>query len=304
MEEEMADYYDVERVRKALSGPVPSVNPVFEKDGTINWKKTDDLMDFMVESGAKTLLLTFGDSNLHLLSEAETLEFNQHMISVAGGRAMTIACSKRWTQPLQLEFAQKMKEAGADVVIPFYPDWAGSASADRLAECFKEIGAILPVMILSALEGRGTPLSVYEKLTPEDGIVAVKDDSPMPYGMELGHRIREKFAYLSGGTASMFLEEVPYGADGYLSVYARCFPEFAKEFWKTYQSGTIREAAAVVEKYEFPLMRIWDEMHFDAVHHGLQEIAGVGTRYRRAPYVELTDEQMEKLRAMIDTFRK
>lgn len=290
---------DKDSVRAAISRPVPSVNPVFTKKGDIDWKKTEDLIDFMIQNGAKALLLTFGDSNLSLLSEKEVLEFNRRFVSVTAGRAMTITCSKRWTQPLQREFAQAMKETGADLYIPYFPDWGGSADAERLAECIRELGGIMPVMILSALEGRGTPLSVFDQLTEKDGVVAVKDDTPMPYGMELGYRIREKFAFLSGGTASMFLEEAPYGADGYLSVYARCFPEVSEKFWKAYTGKSIKDAASIVEKYELPLLRIWDKMHFDAVNHALQEIAGVGTRYRRSPYSELTEEQMEELRSML-----
>ncbi|MCQ2400729.1 MAG: hypothetical protein MJ059_02265 [Lachnospiraceae bacterium] len=40
-------------------------------------------------------------------------------------------------------------------------------------------------------------------------------------------------------------------------------------------------------------------MNFDAVMHGMQELAGVGTRYRRAPYGSLSDGQMEILKATL-----
>lgn len=61
----------------------------------------------------------------------------------------------------------------------------------------------------------------------------------------------------------------------------------------------MKEAVRIIEFYELPVQKIWDEMNFDAVMHGMQELAGVGTRYRRAPYGTLNDEQMEKLKATL-----
>lgn len=298
----MNKYYDVAMVREAITSPVPSVNPVFTKDGEIDWDKTAGLMDFFIQTGSKAILLTFGDSNLHILSDDEIAQFNKCMADTAAGRVMTISCSGRWNHDKNIAFARFVSEAGCDIHIPFYPDWAASCDAALLAQCFRDIGKIMPVMLLTAIEGRGIPFPTIEALTPADGIVAVKDDVPMPYGRDLGYRIRDKFAFLSGGTASGFLAEVPYGADGYLSVYARCFPQISDEFWKTYKTGTLLQAAKVVEKYELPLRDLWNSMHFDAVNHALQELAGVGTRYRRAPYSSLTDEQMEKLKELIKSF--
>lgn len=293
------NYYDVAAVREALTSVVPSVNPVFEKNGEINWKKTADLMDFMIAGGAKVLLLTYGDSLVSALSIEETVKFNELMADVAAGRVMTISCAPKMTQKEEIAFAERMRDKGLDVHIPMFNDWAGSMDHVLMAECFRQIGKIMPVMLLSAMDGGGLPHSLYPLVTPEDGIVAVKDDKPMPYGRELGHLIRDKFAFLSGGTASMFLEEVPYGADGYLSVFARCFPQVGQEFWKAYTSGDIKEAARVIEVYELPVQRMWDKAHFDAVMHAMQELAGVGTRWRRAPYSSLNDGQMEQVADML-----
>lgn len=295
----MNRYYDVNAVREALTSVVPSVNPVFEENGDIDWKKTADLMDFMIEGGARTLLLTYGDSLVSSLTFEESVKFNETLKDVANGRVMTISCGPKLQWKEQISYAEHMKEKGLDVHIPMFNDWGGSLDHTLLAECYKEIGKIMPVMILTAMDGGGLPLSLYPLLSPLDGIVAVKDDRAMPYGRDLGGLIRDKFAFLSGGTASMFLEEAPYGADGYLSVFGRCFPKVGQAFWKAYNEGNLKEAVRIIEFYELPVQKIWDEMNFDAVMHGMQELAGVGTRYRRAPYGTLSGEQMEKLKAML-----
>lgn len=292
-------YKDAATVREALSSPVPSVNPVFCENGDIDWEKTKGLIDFFIETGSKALLITYGDSLLSVLDDEEIYQLNKLMTDTAAGRAMTIACGGCWDLKRHKALAEAMKDAGADLYIPYFPDWAQSADAALLTGCFKEIGKIMPVMLLTAMGGRGIPYQVFDALSPNDGIFAVKNDTPMPYSKELGYRIRDKFAYLSGGTASFFLEEYPYGADGYLSVYARCFPEVSDLFWKTFKENGIKESAAVIEKYELPVRRFWDKAHFAAVTHAMQEIAGVGSRYRRTPYSSLTDAQMEELKALL-----
>jgi len=292
-------YYEVEAVREALTSVVPSVNPVFEKDGEINWKKTADLMDFMIEGGAKTLLLTYGDSLVSSLSVEETLKFNEILVDVGKGRVMTVSCSPMISMKEHLTFAERMKEIGADVYIPMFADWGGSQDFRLLAECYRTLGKLMPLMVLTTVEPAGLPYEFFSLISPGDGLVAVKDDKAMPYGADLGPVIRDKFAFLSGGTASMFLEEVPYGADGYLSVFGRCFPKVGQDFWKAYTAGDMAEARRLIEYYEDPVQKIWDELHFDAVMHGMQELAGVGTRWRRAPYGSLSDEEMEKLADML-----
>ena len=109
-------------------------------------------------------------------------------------------------------------------------------------------------------------------------------------------------AYLSGGRAFNFLDTAAYGADGYLSVYARMYPQVSNAFWQAYTSGDMKEAIALVEKYDIALFVDFiakNGLDFSAVIQGMYETAGVGSRWRRFPYSSLTDAQMEKLKAFV-----
>lgn len=298
----MNKYYDISLVRENITGPVPSLNPQFNKDGSIDWKSTANIVDFLVQSGAKTILLTYGDSLLSILTDKEVLELNKLLVDTVNKRAMVIGCGRIWNFEQNSEFSKYCRDIGCDIAIPVFPDWSQSADMSLLADCFLELGKIMPLMILTnMLNGRGMPVGVYDKLSADCGVVAVKDDTAMPYGREMGVHIRDKFAYLSGGTKNLFLSHVPYGADGYLSVFARVFPEVSNAFWQSYSEGKYKEAMDVIEKYEFPLLKFWqaDGKQFDATIHGMYEIAGLGQRYRRAPYSSLNDCQMEQVREFL-----
>ena len=71
------EFYEVACVREALQGPVPSVTPQFFKSGEIDWKATGNVIEAMVAGGAKSLLVTNGDSLLTILTDKETMEFNR-----------------------------------------------------------------------------------------------------------------------------------------------------------------------------------------------------------------------------------
>ena len=295
-------YYDVACVREAIHSPVPSITPQFFRDGEIDWKNTDNVIENCIAGGAKALLVTHGDSLLHILSDEETTELNRHVAQISCGRAMVIACSKQWPHKLMREFAERSKEDGCDLIIPFYPNWCGGLDKDAVVICMKELGAIMPIMLLSCMMGNGIPQDVLDRFSNNDGLVAMKDDSGSVYGKNILSHIRDRIAYLSGGRAYNFLDTAAYGADGYLSVYARMYPQISGRFWSAYTGGNMREAISLVERYDIALFAEFiakNGMDFSAVIQGMYETAGVGSRWRRFPYSSLNDEQMDKLKSFV-----
>ena len=291
-------YYDVSAVREAIhAAPVPSISTPFLKNGEIDYKSLATYTDFLVESGAKALLLTPGDSLFSLLSDKEQLEVNRAVVDACNHRAMVIGCEKGMYLSRMTEFAERYRDFGGDIMIPFAPEWCKHNSTENLIEYYKACGKIIPTMLLSCNNG-GLPVSVYDETGPSDGIVAVKDDMALPYGTKALPHIRDKMAYLSGGRMETFLYYAPYGADGYLAVFARAFPQVDKMFWEKYNSGDLKGAVSVIEEYEIPFFKWCEEnkVHFDSGIRGMIEIAGLATRYARHPFDHLTDTQIESLR--------
>ena len=123
----------------------------------------------------------------------------------------------------------------------------------------------------------------------------------MPYGKEALALTRHKFAFLQGGRAYNYMDVEPFGADGYLSVYSRVYPDLSNRWWNAYHSGDIKTAVELVGRYDCEFFDLADNngMHFSAAIQGLYEIAGLGSRWRRPPYSSLTDAQMEILRQFL-----
>lgn len=297
-------YYDIAAVREAITSIVPSISTPFLENGDVDFATLKSMTDFLIESGAKTLLITLGDSLLSVLTDREVFELTRTVVDAADHRAMVIGCTKQWCLPQAIEFANACVDMGCDMVIPTPPDWAHHCTADNLQKYYETIGAIAPVMLLSNLtSGRGIPMSLYEKMGPEQGIMAVKDDMPGNYGRRMGPIIKDKMAFLSGGRVENFLDTAPYGADGYLSIFARMFPELEKPYFKAIKEGRYAEAAYFVDTIEAPFLD-WcaqNSVCFDAAIRGMMEIAGVAKRYARFPYSSLSDEKMDSLKQWLQS---
>ncbi len=294
-------YYDVSAVREAIhAAPVPSISTPFLKNGEIDYKSLATYTDFLVESGAKALLLTPGDSHFAVLGDEEQLEVNRVVVDACNHRAMVIGAADRMYYNRMVEFAEKYRDFGGDLLIPFAPDWCSYTTDDTLLEYYKACGKVAPTMLLSCNCG-GLSNRIYDSVGPENGIVAVKDDKALPYGTKALPHIRDKMAYLSGGRMETFLYYAPYGADGYLAVFARAFPDVDKRFWSAYNNGDLAGAVKIIEDYEIAFFD-WcsaNGVHWDSGIRGMIEIAGLAPRYTRHPFTHITDEQIEKLRQFL-----
>ncbi|WP_167859785.1 dihydrodipicolinate synthase family protein [Paenibacillus cymbidii] len=292
---------DLERVKHYLNGPIASVSTPFDREGEIDYAALRNCVEFIVEGGSGTVLLTYGDSLYSILTDREIAEVTRVTVEQVAGRKLVVTAGNWWTGE-SVRFAEYCRSLGADLYMPLPPNWAGSCTPQTLAQHFRRIGQVMPVMAVTALgPGVALPLKVAETLLEENdnGIVAVKDDICGPYGRRLANLVAGRWAFLSGGRKENHLDQLPYGADAYLSMYMRFKPEIALRYWRLVQAGNTREAAAIVRDYDIALIEFGTGLgvDFDAVIHGSLELFGIARRWRRLPYNNLTDEQMEKLKA-------
>ncbi|RAV11484.1 dihydrodipicolinate synthase family protein [Paenibacillus contaminans] len=293
-----------DKVKAYLKGPIASVSTPFDREGNIDYKALRNVVDFIVETASSgTILLTYGDSLYSILTDAEIAEVTRVVVEQNAGRKLVVATGNWWTGE-SIRFAGYCKDIGVDVYMPLAPHWAGSSTVQTLVEHFTRISDVMPVMVVTALApGVGVPLAAIKTLVEgNNGIVAVKDDIVGAYGRRLAHMVEGRWTFLSGGRKENHLDALPYGADAYLSMYMRFKPDIAHQYWAAVQANDIREAARIVNVYDISFMDTVAELgsDFDAVIHGAMELFGVAERWRRPPYNNLTDDQMEKLKLFFD----
>jgi 4-hydroxy-tetrahydrodipicolinate synthase len=289
-----------DKARHHITGPISSISTPFDQHGEIDEAALRRVVEFAItEAKSETLLLTYGDSLYSVLTDREIADVTRITVEQNAGRKLVVAAGSWWTGE-SVRFAEYCRDLGVDVFMPLPPNWAGSVSETTLVDYFETIARTIPVMVVTAIgPGVSVPLGAINRLLDGDnGIVAIKDDICGPYGRRLAALTHQKWAFLSGGRKENHLDQLPYGAHAYLSLYMRFFPAIAHRYWAAIQAGNHAETVAIINRYDIPFIDFCGKhgVHFDAVVHGAMEIAGIAPRWRRAPYTSLNDPQMEQLK--------
>ena len=292
-------------IRAALSGPCPSINTPFTRDGAIDFDGLRAELDFVLDAGARVVILTYGDSLYSILTDDEVAEVTRAVVEHVNHRAMTVAADRIWWTGKTAEFAKYCVDVGADVLMVLPPDWAASTTVESLVAHYAAAAEHIPVMVVTNyLARRPQPfaLKVIEALRDRvPGVVALKDDVTGEFIRKTCLLTHDRWALIAGGQKQNHMNMLPYGVDGYLSTFMLFKPDVSWQYWRAIEAGDLAAARDIIRDYDMPFFDfiLGMEGSFDAALHGILEIIGVATRYRRPPYHSLTDEQMQALAAFL-----
>ena len=287
--------------RIALSGPWPSISTPFTSDGRIDFDSLRKQLDFVIQAKAKAVVLTWGDSLFSILTEDEISQVTKVVVQHVNRRAFVVVADGSWWTGKTVAFAKCCASIGADMLMVKPPDWAASTTVDSLVAHYRAVAEHIPVMLVTGFlgpRGAGFGLELCRRLYHEvPGVMAVKDDVGGDFVCKLCLMTHDRWAISAGGQKQNHLLMLPYGVDGYLSLFISFKPEIAWRYWKAIGAGNLQAARDVVRDYDMPLFDylLKSEGGFDAAIHGIYELFGLAKRYRRPPYHSLSDKQMEKL---------
>ncbi len=292
-----------QQIREALTGPCPSLRTTFNSNGSIDYDGLANSIDVMLGAGAKNIIITHGDSLLSLLTEKEISELTKFVVDYVRGRAIVVAATGIWSTPQTEEFAEYCSVIGADMLMVLPCDWGGSCTVDTLVCHYAKAAEHIPVMLVTNYLGKGArtqafAFELFNKLYETvPGVVSVKDDVCDLFARKLCARTNDKWSIIAGGWKDNHFNMLPYGVDGYLSLFITINSEIAWNYFNAARNSDYKTAADIIKRYDMPLRdAIITGFNFDAAIHAILEIKGIAKRYRRMPYNSLSDADMEKLK--------
>jgi len=295
-------------VREAFSGPCASVRLPFDRNGAIDFRALRQQVEFVLHAGSKTVILTWGDSLYSLLTDDEVAQVTKAVVRFVNRRALVVAADRNWATPREAEFAAYCAETGADLLMVLPPDWAGSTTVPSLVAHYRAAAEHIPVMVVTNYLGR-KPIefgaNLIESLRDQvPGVVALKEDVGGEFAQKICGLVHERWAIIARGQKQRHLDMLPYGVDGYFSLHITFKPEIAWRYWKAVEKQDLDAARGVIRDCDKPLFDYLLKLEggFDAGVHGLLEVAGLGSRYRRAPYYSFTEAQMADLKDFLKRY--
>ena len=237
---------DRDKVKEALTVPITSIRTPFTQESEVDHEGLRSTLDFNIEAGSKTMLMTAGDSHYISMSDAEIAEVSRTVVEHVGGRAMVVTADRFFNTRQAVEFARYCREIGSDVHMVLPPDWAGSCTVETLCEHYAAVAEEMPVVVVTGVfsaRGEAFGLDVLERVRDTvPNVVAIKDDVLGPFARKMTLLVRDSWAVFSGGQKQNHLDLHPYGCHGFMSTFMSFKPDVTHRYWDAIQRGDLSEA--------------------------------------------------------------
>ncbi|WP_434810965.1 5-dehydro-4-deoxyglucarate dehydratase [Microbacterium sp. bgisy189] len=252
-----------------------------------------------------------GTGEFHALSASEAATVVRAAVETVGGRVPVVAGTGG---PLghALEAARAAADAGADALLVLPPYLVGGTQ-DGLVAYVEQIAAAsdLPVVVYHRATAQFTPATV-RRLAENPRVVGVKDGVGDLATAQLIVRAvaetgRDDFAFFNG-LLTAELTQGAYRGIGiplYSSAAFAMVPEVANAFYRAYVDGDDVRRMLLLDRFYTPLVALRDEtpgFGVSLVKAGVR-LGGLPVGPVRAPLVDPTPEQTERLAAILDAGR-
>jgi 4-hydroxy-tetrahydrodipicolinate synthase len=272
----------------------------FHPDGAVNVEKFRELAVFLVENGSDGLVVSGTTGESPTLSDAEKLELFAAAVDAVGDRATVVAGTGTNDTAHSAKLTAKAHELGVDaflVVTPYY----NKPPQRAIVRHFEEIAARTDKPVVAY----NIPSRVVVNIEPEtiaelgaiENVRAVKhahDD------LGQARRIVEIGLDLYAGDDVLIFPFLELGAVGGICVHTHVWGPQTKEMVRRHREGDVDGARALNEEMApaYELLKV--QTNPIAIKAALN-LLGHAVGGHRLPMVEPTEDELEQVRACLDS---
>ncbi len=284
-----------------LKGSIVALVTPFHADGSVNFEKLRELVDWHIENKTDAILTlgTTGESSTMTHEEDDAVL--QCVIAAAGGRVPVIAGTGSNSTQTMLEKSLRAERLGADgllLITPYY----NKGNPEGIYRHFATVADAVHIpCILYNVPGRtGCSISVENvaRLAKHPNICGIKEASgDMSYAMKIAHCVGPDFA-LWCGNDDITLPLLSIGGSGVISVWANVMPRQCHDMVMDYLEGRQEQAVATAVQYLDLMNGLFMEVNPIPVKTALNQM-GKDVGPFRLPLCEMTEAHQEALRGLL-----
>ncbi|MEJ9210336.1 4-hydroxy-tetrahydrodipicolinate synthase [Bacillus smithii] len=274
----------------------------FDSKGNIDFRKTTQLVEYLIENGTDSLVVSGTTGESPTLTTEEKIALFQHVKKVANGRVPIIAGTGSYDTKASVELTKKAEEVGVDAILLVTP-YYNKPNQEGLYQHYKTVAEAtsLPIILYNVPGRTGVTLQpeTVIRLSRIPNIVAVKEASGNLDAMaEIIANTDDDFALYSGDDA-LTLPVLAIGGNGVISVASHIVGNEMQEMITAFFDGDLSKAAKLHQKL-LPLMRgLFAAPSPVPVKTALQ-MKGMDPGPVRLPLVPLTEEERNKLAELLN----
>lgn len=284
-----------------VKGSIVALVTPFHEDGSVNFEKLKEILEWHVESGTDGILVlgTTGESSTMTHEEDDAVV--ECTLQTIKGRIPVIVGSGSNCTQTAVEKSKKYADMGADALLVISP-YYNKANAQGMIAHFTAIAdAVDKPVILYNVPGR-TGCSINEEavkvLSKHPNICGIKEASGnIAYAASIARYLSDDFVMFSGND-DMVIPLLALGGSGVISVWANIMPNEVHEMVHNYRNGNTDAALATQLNCLDLIHALFIEVNPIPVKEALN-MMGKGVGGYRLPLCEMSEDHRQALLAQM-----
>ena len=277
----------------------------FHADGSINYDKLEELIDFHCNNGTDSIVICGTTGESATMTEAEHIECIKKAVEFTKGRIPVVAGTGSNATYTAIELSKEAEAAGADgllIVTPYYNKCTQAGLAAHYTAIAKEVKT--PIIMYSVASRTGVniaPETVASLVKNVDNIVGVKEASGNISQVAKIMNLTDGNVDLYSGNDDQLVPIMSLGGIGVISVLANVAPKETHDICAKYLAGDVKGSAELQLK-ALPLVdALFSEVNPIPVKKAMQ-LMGHEVGPLRMPLTELTEGNTVKLAKAMKEF--
>lgn len=277
----------------------------FHKDGSINYDKLDELIDYHCENGTDSIIICGTTGGSSTLSEEEHMECIKFTIERTKKRLPVIAGTGSNATYTTIDMSKEAVEYGADgllLVTPYY----NKATQKGLIAHYKAVAAEAkaPIIMYSVASRTGlniAPETAATLIKEVDNIVGIKEASGNISQVAKIMSLTDGKADLYSGNDDQIVPLLSLGAKGVISVLSNVAPRETHDICAKFFDGDVKGACELQLKAIPLIEQLFSEVNPIPVKKAVN-LMGMECGGVRMPLTELTPEHEKTLAQAMKDF--
>ena len=277
----------------------------FHADGSINYDKLDELINYHCENGTDSIVICGTTGESATMTEAEHMDCIKFAIERTKKRLPVIAGTGSNCTRTAIDLSTAAAQAGADGILLVTPYYNKATQAGLIAH-YKAIvkEAKVPAIVYSVASRTGVniePETVATLVKEEEYIVGVKEASGNISQVAKIMQLTDGNVDLYSGNDDQIVPLLSLGAQGVISVLSNVAPQETHDICAKFFAGDI-EGSRALQLKAIPLIeQLFCEVNPIPVKKAVS-LMGMDAGPLRMPLSELTEEHTKNLAKAMQDF--
>ena len=270
----------------------------FHADGSINFEKLEELVDFHCNNGTDSIVICGTTGESATMTEEEHVECIKMTVEFTRGRVPVFAGTGSNSTQTAIELSVEAEKVGADGLLLVTPYYNKCTQAGLIGHYTMVANAVkLPILLYSVASRTGVnvePETVAALVNNVDNIVGIKEASGNISQIAKMMNLTDGKMDLYSGNDDQIVPLMSLGGLGVISVLSNVAPQYTHDICEAYLTGDVKKSRDLQLKALPLINQLFSEVNPIPVKKAMN-LLGMEVGPLRMPLTEMTEGNVEKL---------